>query len=306
VLHRSRLTSRRRCQDDDIQPAAGDGWQLTPALRLELLAAAARELRGLRQQLTLPRLLWSTFVHRDERGIWRPYYAGIRLRQSFHDGVCVAELLVAARLRATEATIAAGPDGGAELPPPPTGRHLRLGVRVAAAVAGRDDLLTTIPRRPGDRNARGPWPPATAQAAITASIDPARRRAGAPPPSEARDRVRWLPWQRRTASWQAAYNTACLYAALISQRRATGAGPSAEEQAWEDRVVISLGRVADNPHAEMRRPWDVIAKDPDFGVLRADPEQFRAFDAFLAEQRRQDYPDAPATARPTLTSVEPA
>jgi hypothetical protein len=307
VLHRSRLTISRRCQDDDIQPAAaGDAWQLTPALRLELLTAAALELRGLRRQLTLPHLLWSTFVHRDERGIWRPYYAGVRLRQSFHDGVCVAELLVAARLRATEATIAAALAGGTELPPPPTRRHLRLGVRVAAAIAGRDNLMTTIPRRPGDGNARGPWPPAPEQTAIPASIHSARRRAGAPPPHEARDRVRWLPWQRQTASWQAAYNTACLYAALISHRQATGPDSSAEEQAWEDRVVISLERVADNPHAEMRRPWDVIAKDPDFGVLRDNPEQFHAFAAFLADQRRKDYPDAPTVARPTLTSVEPA
>ena len=56
----------------------------------------------------------------------------------------------------------------------------------------------------------------------------------------------------------------------------------------------------------MRRPWDVIAKDPDFTALRADPEQFRAFTTFLADQRRKDYPDAPTAARPTLTSVEPA
>ena len=82
-----------------------------------------------------------------ERGIWRPYYLGLRLRQSFHDGVCVAELLVAARLRATQARLAAEP-GRAQAPAPvPSARHLRLGIRVAAAVAGSDELMNTIPTR---------------------------------------------------------------------------------------------------------------------------------------------------------------
>jgi len=297
VLHRCRLTSKRRCRDDDVQPVVGgdgDGWELTPALRLELLTAADRELRGVRRQLTLPHLFWSAFVHRDERGIWRPYTLGLRLRQSFHDGVCVAQLLVAARLRAT---------GGS---PPARPRQLSQGIRVAAAVAGRDALMRSLRRQPGDQTEDGPWPPAPGEGTVSTSINAARRRARAVPPAEARDRVRWLPWQRQTASWQAAYNTACLYAALISARLATAASPSAEEHEWEQRVVISLERVADNPYAEMRRPFDVIAKDPDFGVLRAAPERFRAFAAFLEEQRRRDYPDAPGDARPALTSVEPA
>ena len=114
VLHRCRLTTKHRCEDDDIRPVpSGDGWELQPALRLELLKAAQQELRGVRRQLTLPHVVWSAFAHRDERGIWRSYYQGLRLRQSFHDGVCVAELLVAARLRATEWKVA-----GAQPQPP--------------------------------------------------------------------------------------------------------------------------------------------------------------------------------------------
>jgi hypothetical protein len=81
---------------------------------------------------------------------------------------------------------------------------------------------------------------------------------------------------------------------------------SPDEETWEDRVVISLERVANNPYAEMRRPFDVIAKDPDFHALRAAPDKFRAFDKFLKDQRRRDYPEAGTGTRPTLTSVEPA
>jgi len=123
--------------------------------------------------------------------------------------------------------------------------------------------------------------------------------------------VRRLPGLRQTASWQAAYNTACLYAALISERRASATtattattvttvtsvtsaawetSPSAQERDWEDRVVLSLERVAANPHAEMRRPFDVIASDPDFGAFRAAPTEFHAFAQFLSDQRRKDYP----------------
>jgi hypothetical protein len=310
VLHRCRLTDKRRCEDDDIRAVpGGDGWELKPALRLELLTVAQRELRGVRRQLTLPHVLWAAFAHRDERGIWRPYYQGLRLRQSFHDGVCVAELLVAARLRATEWRIA---QQQGRLPAPAQAvkpRHLKLGIRVASAIAGGDDLVKTVPARQRARNSPDRWPPAAEPSAISTNINSGRRRSDALAPADARDRLRWLPWLRRTASWQAAYNTACLYGALISERQASGengAGLSAEEASWQDRVIISLERVANNPYAEMRRPFDVIVMDPDFRALRSAPRRFQAFDAFLKDQRRKDYPEVPADARPTLTSVEPA
>ena len=107
--------------------------------------------------------------------------------------------------------------------------------------------------------------------------------------------MRWLPWSRRTVSWQAAYNTACLYAALAAQRLSTAESLSAaERRAWDERVVISLGRVVNNQYAEMERPYDTISQDPDFSALRSAPEQFTVFKKFLDEQRRVDYPDADA------------
>jgi hypothetical protein len=103
ILHRCRLTEKKLSADKEIREAegGGKGWELTPAMRLELLKVAQQELRGVRRQLTIGRVLWAAFRHRDERAIWRIYYPGLRMRQSFHDGVCVAELLVAARRRAT-------------------------------------------------------------------------------------------------------------------------------------------------------------------------------------------------------------
>ena len=55
-----------------------------------------KELRACQRQLTLGRLIWETFRHRDERAVRRPYWR-LRERQRFHDGVRVAELLVAVR-----------------------------------------------------------------------------------------------------------------------------------------------------------------------------------------------------------------
>jgi hypothetical protein len=103
ILRRCDLTEKQLCAEKEIRPAkSGKGWELTPAVRLELLKAAQQELRGVRRQLTIGCVLWAAFRHRDERAIWRIYYPGLRMRQSFHDGVCVAELLVAARRRGIE------------------------------------------------------------------------------------------------------------------------------------------------------------------------------------------------------------
>ena len=303
ILQRCRLTDRRLCVDDELRPASddgnGNGWELTPALRLELLKAAQQELRGVRRQLTIGRVLWSALRRRDERAIWRIYFPGRRMRQSFHDGVCVAELLVAARRRVTEQALEqeqqkAGTTNEAGRPEkqprrfrPLTHRHLALAIRVAAAIAGTDRLIETIPEKSRHQQSQGPWPPAHA--------------AGSPAPRHPQDRVRRLPWMRRTVSWQAAYNTACLYAALASERlaaqRATQKTLSPEErQAWDDRVVVSLERVVYNQHAEMERPYDLISQEPDFSTLRSAPEQFPGFKKFLDNQRRMDYADFDADA----------
>jgi hypothetical protein len=308
ILQRCRLTENQLRAEDEIRPVADGSGQseLTPAVRLELLKAAQQELRGVRRQLTLGGVLWAAFMRRHERAIWRVYLHGLRERQSFHDGVCVAELLVAARLRAIQSAAVEETGSSGQFRQPASPRHLRPGVRIASAVAGKDAVMSMIARGPRERSSLSRWPRGPEAGKTSADINSARQRAGELASREARDRVRWLPWQRRTASWQAAYNTACLYAALISDRRASGGVVSPDEETWEDRVVISLERVANNPYAEMRRPFDVIAKDPDFHALRAAPDKFRAFDKFLKDQRRRDYPEAGTGSRPTLTSVEPA
>jgi hypothetical protein len=104
-------------------------------------------------------------------------------------------------------------------------------------------------------------------------------------------RVRRLPWQRSTASWQAAYNTACLYAALADTARKDCA-PELVLRDLEHRVIVSLRRAVDNPHSELERPSDWIDSDPDFHAMCDDPQFFTAFEGFLLDQMRQDYPDS--------------
>jgi hypothetical protein len=77
--------------------------------------------------------------------------------------------------------------------------------------------------------------------------------AAGPGPAAAGDSIRWLPLQRRTASWPAAYNTACLYAALARENRAP-----------DDLVAISLGRAVNNGDSE------------DGQAVRLEPHVFRA------------------------------
>ena len=94
------------------------------------------------------------------------------MRQSLHDGVCVAELLVAARRRITEQRLEQ--EQKAEKPNeerkkegkqekrfrPLKPRHLRLAILVASAIAGNDDRIEAIPEKSHDRKSRDPWPPA--------------------------------------------------------------------------------------------------------------------------------------------------
>jgi hypothetical protein len=173
----------------------------------------------------------------------------------------VAELLVAVRQRQHEARLETRRPQGGRKP-----RHLGLGIRVASAIAGNPGLLWSIAREPS-----GPWPPPLPST-------------GEPAPEDSRDRLRWLPWLRRTTSWQAAYNTACLYAALASE------GLAEAQQACEDRVIVSLERALNNPHSEMGRAFDLISSDPDFAALRSSPVIFARFTRFLGQLRRMDYP----------------
>jgi hypothetical protein len=243
---------------DAVEIGPGDivDGKLSRELRLQLLVAAGKELRAIRQQLTLGHVIWGTFCHRDERVIRIPHW-GLRKRQSFHDGLCVAELLVGMRqsLNESEADNSSAAGSASKIP-----HRMKLALRVVDAIAGGNlqiEEQLTKPKVPDG----------------SASPDGKRPRA------EKRDGTRWLPWQRRTPSWEAAYNTACVYAAL-------GLG---------HETVTSLRRAINNPDCEMQRPWDWISRDPDFSQLKSSSEDFKKF---LADQKRKDYPgiDSPVNA----------
>jgi hypothetical protein len=169
--------------------------------------------------------------------------------------VRVAELLVAVRLKFVERELGeAEPCTDARL------KYLKLGMDITSDIAGDTGLIRSLLTDPH-------------------ADDTARPAAGAPEPtlSDAPDRVRWLPWQCCTASWQAAYNTACLYAAFAELVPETAA-----------RVVLALERAINNPDSEMERAYDWVSRDPDFTALQNVPQ----FKDFRESQERRDYPAA--------------
>jgi hypothetical protein len=106
-------------------------------------------------------------------------------------------------------------------------------------------------------------------------------------PGEKSGKTRWLPWQHRTPSWQAAYNAACLYAALACSDEACSDEDRQSKMA--QMAVRCLRRAVNDRNCEMERPWDWISTDPDLRSLRCcSPD----FSEFLAEQKQKDYPDA--------------
>jgi hypothetical protein len=248
VLHRCGLTASSECTDKDIVASEDvpGHHRISDELSMQLLEAARTELRVIRRRLSYPRVLWAALTRRSERTVWRPHRQ-LRYRQSFRDGACVAELLVAARMQLNQT---------ANLRPvrPSAYRHA---LRVAAAITGDSDLIRAV-LRDGAAAAR----PAPRPAAAT------------------RERVRVLPWLRHTASWQAAYNAACLYSVLAQRGLAS-----------DDLVVASLRRAIDSRDSEMERPYDWICYDPDFLPLKASGRgEYPAFKKFLREQKRRDYP----------------
>lgn len=252
ILHRCGLATRSSCEDADIVASQAERghYRIADGLSLVLLDAARLEMRLIERQLRLPVVLWSAFLHRDERTTWRPHRR-LQVRQSFRDGAYVAELLVAVRMVLND--------------PGQLGRlgraRYRRALRIVAAVTGDSAPIEAVFRAPSR-----PVPDMTG--------------AAAPPPPE---RVRVLPWLRRTSSWQAAYNTACIYSALVQHGLAS-----------EDRVVASLQRAIDSRDSEMERPYDWIAYDPDFLPLKNSPrDMYPAFKKFLRDQKRRDYPRRP-------------
>ena len=150
-------------------------------------------------------LIWEMFWHRDERAIRKPYWR-LRERQRFHDGVRVAELLVAVRQSLNEHECEHGeasPTHQASKARPRTRRAMRIISAFSDDIIAIEMLLTQnagvmhLPRwllwrqRRSSCHTKKKW-------CLGANAG----------------KTRWLPWQRRTPSWEAAYNAACLYAAL--------------------------------------------------------------------------------------------
>jgi hypothetical protein len=293
ILYRAGRTAIDRCGDGDIHVKTGTTGSsvLSHALRETLLRSAQRDLRMMRRQLSFPVVAWNTFWRRDERTVWRPHWR-LTTRQGFRDGVYVAELLVAVKHRLNERFLAERGDQPAGRGPGLMERFSqRKGLHVVSAIVGDSTVVRTVLQAPFgawrivDQHGAGQGSPGRARTdqrtAGQAAPDPvAPDQAAVPgwvPPT--RDRARWLPWQARTASWQAAYNTACLYAVLVQQGLAD-----------EDQVVASLRRVVLNRDSGMERPHDWISNDPDFAPLLRHDSPHKKVRAFLEAQERRDYP----------------
>jgi hypothetical protein len=301
ILYRAGRTTIDRCADSDIHLQAGTTGPsvLSHRLREALLRAAQRDLRAIRRQLSFPVVAWNTFRRRDERTVWKPQWR-LTTRQAFQDGVCVAELLVAVKHRLNERYLAQRGEAAAGRPPGFIERlWQRKGLHVVSAIVGDATAVRIVLQAPFDAwstvdaHAAGYGFPSPApagrrarRAARLAAVDPFVLGLADPDPSAlpgwvppTRDRPRWLPWQARTASWQAAYNTACLYAVLVKQGLA-----------YEDQVIASLRRVVLNRDSGMERPHDWISNDPEFVPLLRHDSPYKKVRAFLEAQERRDYP----------------
>jgi uncharacterized membrane protein YsdA (DUF1294 family) len=248
---------------------------LSAELRKELLTAARNELRAYRRHLTLWRLIWATFWHRDERAI-RNHYWRLRERQRFHDGVRVAELLVAVRQSLNEQECERTGEDCRQAKKvrrrPERAMHITAVITgdITAIQALLDPEALDAPK--GGEKERHPGAGAEKTKADGKKWHPGAK-AG---------KTRWLPWQRRTPSWQAAYNAACLYAAL-----------ACSDKYQQNKLALlalrCLDRVVNDRLCEMERPWDWISTDPDLHCLKKKSEKFRAF---LDDQKQKDYPRA--------------
>ena len=174
---RQRLTEKGRHQRDDLIQSGTDSAKctLSPSLRIELLTAAARVLRTVRTQLTRRHVVWATFRYRDERRVWLPYWPWWLLgrrqaqRWAFHDGVSVAELLIAIRIKLIGLELGGTRDDDAELAGAlrkasvliaANWRDLESGVKHASDIAGDGTMIDWVLNRDeqgtGSVPARGP------------------------------------------------------------------------------------------------------------------------------------------------------
>ncbi len=290
ILYRAGVADMDRCGLGDIHLKGGGEGEgphvLSHELRETLLNAARLELRTLRHLLAFPAVAWNTFRRRGERAVWRPHWRLSR-RQEFRDGVCVAELLIAVKHRLNEKYLVEK-ERASGMRPERTGRGAgfierwwqRKGLRVVTAVVGDSAAVRTVLWAPFDS-----WPqPGRADAGQSRTV-------WIPP---TRDRVRWLPWQARTASWQAAYNTACLYAVLLQQNLAD-----------EEHVVASLRRLVNNRDSGLERPHDWISNDQDFAPLLREGSRYPKVRAFREALERRDYPAKQTTGLLQVAQSDP-
>jgi hypothetical protein len=278
ILDRCRVTNTSICRDD-IRP----GEPLPRPLRMELLAAAQDELGAVRRQLTLWHLIWEAFVHRDERAIWKHYWR-LTERQRFRDGVRVAELVVAVRQNLNEKEGRSRAQPGSSQGPPDTRRDERSGAEQKHQ-GGHVRKVSYSSRRVMNiyNLARARWitaaitgDSATIKAVLKSKVEYQPDENTQPPRHT--QRTRWLPWQRSTPSWPAAYNTACLYAALAGKY---------DKDTMARRVVTSLTRAINDRNSEMGRPSDWIGADPDFSSVRST----HSFKTFFDDLWQRDNPE---------------
>jgi hypothetical protein len=284
ILHRWDGTPTDKSKDYHVE---NQKLVLSTELRSYLLKAAWKELEKIRKYLTLRDVIWQSFWHRNERGVLKPYWR-LRHRQSFHDGVCLAQLLVAVRQtlndeeknKNNEKKNASSTEA-LQLPAP------QKVLRIATAIAGDSSYiaeLLPISYKPGK---------------------PSRQKDPLPMVKRLRTR-RWTRRQYSTPSWPAAYNLACVYAAIYAHRNHqlkacmrkpedNQAQPDAEQikdELWHlaSKVVTSLEFAINNPECEMERPSEWIDSDPDFGCLKdCDDQCSKDFRDFLDAQKQRDY-----------------
>jgi hypothetical protein len=282
-LERDCLTRRDKCEQSDLKQCERDPslCTLSESLRLDLLTAAMQVLREVRVQLTLGHVVWATIRHRNERAVWLPYWAwlpgsGRRRRWAFHDGVRVAELLVATRIKSLRLSVGENPEDDKLLAALTTQfkknrRRCRGAIKIASAIAGENEIISRVLEQ-DVTPATGDPPPGTSTVTARPAAIWLHRRGGA---------AAWPHTRRSKASWQAAYNAACLYAALAQQNHA--------DKAREEAVVRCLRSAVDNPRSEMERPSEWISRDPDLSCLSGRDED-SPFQKFLNDQTRLDYP----------------
>jgi hypothetical protein len=244
-------------------------WPLPRELRRVLLEVAQEELQEVCKQLRLGRVIWAAFQHRDERTIWTHHFR-LTERQRFHDGALVADLLVTVRHN----PLKEDSDKGAESR---VKRHTKRALHIVHAVTGDSTVVKALlPPAPSSRSEE-PLPDSP-------NVGPGGKPPPCLPPLIKRNsmKTRWLPWQARTPSWQAAYNAACLYAAAFE--RCVGPG---NQDIAASLAVVSLRRAMNPEDSEMPRPSEWISVDPDFKRLRSSSAEFQEF---LEGQMKKDYP----------------